>query len=646
MVVWVCVPKYYTATTKLSDEYQETDLAIGLTLLQKKFKEVNGSYNSGLNDMEVYCRVLKTENFARMISHKQVHGKQMTYGEYLGEKDTIETVLDHINYNYSNRQETLIIGFTDREAAVASQMLDCVTIELQQFITQYRHKIAESMLRDTNVELSAAKKKYLKAINDYTFFADTHINATDRATMQEEKALEKDMLAAEAYFQKVSTAYARQQALLKRSYCSFAIIQDNTVPRHHDSHLIGYILSFVTIALICSWFTIQYKKRQQEGSLSLDWGTLFSPWSITITIWGIMLLLLSANTILEPISNQFYICLSIWLCVFCISSFLTYNLSKKNERVHSTVSINANMTLFNILFILAMCMTPLYAYEVYKLVTLFDTSDILSNIRELSAHGEGFGLLNLTLIIDVTLLVVALLLYPKIPTWKLILIILAWLIYCIGTMAKGYFFMLFVFAVYAMYEKKLLRYRSIVIASGFLIVFFYFFNLMRAADDSAYREEETFIDFVGMYIMSGPAAFGHVMEGISDKFSPNVFWFVDYYIGRFFTGEQILHAAHKDFVSVPISTNTYTIFRPYYIDFGFWGIGIIALIYGFIYGYLYKLSVNNNSWGKCFYCYMLFFLVIQFFDDMITEGPMVIIQVALIMYFVCYKSNNQQIIAT
>jgi len=44
--------------------------------------------------------------------------------------------------------------------------------------------------------------------------------------MQEEKALEKDMLAAEAYFQKVSTAYARQQALLKRSYCSFAIIQD------------------------------------------------------------------------------------------------------------------------------------------------------------------------------------------------------------------------------------------------------------------------------------------------------------------------------------------------------------------------------------------------------------------------------------
>ena len=359
-----------------------------------------------------------------------------------------------------------------------------------------------------------------------------------------------------------------------------------------------------------------------------------------------MLVLLSANTILEPISNQFYICLSIWLCVFCPVSFLTYNLSKRKEKIQNTISINVNMTLFNILFILAMCMTPLYLYEVYKLVIMFDTRDILNNIRELSAHGEGFGLLNLTLVVDVSLLIVALLLYPKIPTWKLILIILAWLIYCIGTMAKGYFFMLFVFAVYAMYEKKIIRYRTIVVASGFLIVFFYFFNLMRAAYDSAYREEETFIDFIGMYIMSGPAAFGHVMEGISDKFSPNVFWVIDYYIGRFFTGEHIIHAAHKDFVFVPISTNTYTIFRPYYIDFGYWGICMFALIYGFIYGYLYRLSVNQNSWGKCFYCYMLFFLVMQFFDDMITEGPMVIVQVALITYIVCYESKNKKFIAT
>ena len=359
-----------------------------------------------------------------------------------------------------------------------------------------------------------------------------------------------------------------------------------------------------------------------------------------------MLLLLSANTILEPISSQFYICLFIWLCVFCPSSLATYNLLDKKGNTQHMVSINVNMTLFNFMFVLAMCMTPLYIYEVYKLVAMFDARDILNNIRELSVHGDGFGFLNLTLVIDVALLIVALLLYPKIPTWKLILIILAWVVYCIGTMAKVNFFMLFIFAIYAMYEKKHIKIKTIVIASSFLIVFFYFFNLMRAGDDSAYREEESFIDFVGMYIMSGPAAFGHVMEGFSDKFSPNVFWFVDYYVGRFFTGEQIIHTVHKDFVFVPISTNTYTIFRPYYIDFGYWGIGMFALVYGAIYGYLYRLSVNQNPWGKCFYCFMLFFLAMQFFDDMITDGPMVIIQVAILTYLVCYDSKNQQIIAT
>lgn len=646
LVVWICVPKEYTATTKLSDEYQETELAIGFSLIQKKIKDWEESAKADLNDMEVYCKVLKAEDFVRKISQKQVYGKKMTYGEYIGEKDTIEVVKNHINYNYSNRQETLIIGFTDREATVASMMLDSVTVELQQFITQYRHKIAKSALEDAKEELNIAKKQYIKAMNAYTSYADTHHNTTDRASMQKEKSLEKEMLIAEEYFQKVSTAYVRQQALLKRSYCAFAVIQDNTVPLHYDNHLIGYILSFIVLALIFTWFIYQYKKRKKEGALSLDFGNLFSPWNITISIWGIMLLLLSANTILEPISSHFYICLFIWLCVFCPSSLATYNLLDKKGNTQHMVSINVNMTLFNFMFVLAMCMTPLYIYEVYKLVAMFDARDILNNIRELSVHGDGFGFLNLTLVIDVALLIVALLLYPKIPTWKLILIILAWVVYCIGTMAKVNFFMLFIFAIYAMYEKKHIKFKTIVIASSFLIVFFYFFNLMRAGDDSAYREEESFIDFVGMYIMSGPAAFGHVMEGFSDKFSPNVFWFVDYYVGRFFTGEQIIHTVHKDFVFVPISTNTYTIFRPYYIDFGYWGIGMFALVYGTIYGYLYRLSVNQNPWGKCFYCFMLFFLAMQFFDDMITDGPMVIIQVAILTYLVCYDSKNQQIIAT
>ena len=101
IVVWLCMPKEYTAVTKLSDEYEEMDLAIGINDIKAHIKSIMGSDNNGMNDMEVYCKVLKTEDFARSIAHKQVPGKRKTYGEYLGNKDTIAAVLNNINYNYT-----------------------------------------------------------------------------------------------------------------------------------------------------------------------------------------------------------------------------------------------------------------------------------------------------------------------------------------------------------------------------------------------------------------------------------------------------------------------------------------------------------------------------------------------------------------
>ena len=72
IVVWLCVPKEYTAITKLSDEYKEIDLAIGLDDMKARIKNMMGKGNAGINDMAVYCKILKTEDFARKLSHKQV----------------------------------------------------------------------------------------------------------------------------------------------------------------------------------------------------------------------------------------------------------------------------------------------------------------------------------------------------------------------------------------------------------------------------------------------------------------------------------------------------------------------------------------------------------------------------------------------
>ena len=121
-IVWLFTPKEYTAVTKIADEYKEMDIAIGLSQIQATIKGILGSGNEGINDMESYCKILRSEDFVRTISHKQVPHKGLSYGEYLNKKDTIEVIQEHINYNYSSKNEVLTISFTDNNALIAAQM--------------------------------------------------------------------------------------------------------------------------------------------------------------------------------------------------------------------------------------------------------------------------------------------------------------------------------------------------------------------------------------------------------------------------------------------------------------------------------------------------------------------------------------------
>lgn len=60
VLVWWFTPKEYGAQTKIYDEYKETDLSVGLNSLNVTVRDLIGSENKGINDVEVYCRILKS----------------------------------------------------------------------------------------------------------------------------------------------------------------------------------------------------------------------------------------------------------------------------------------------------------------------------------------------------------------------------------------------------------------------------------------------------------------------------------------------------------------------------------------------------------------------------------------------------------
>ena len=643
LVVWLCVPKDYTAITKLSDEYKETELAIGFSNAKAYLKNAMGGANTGINDMEIYCKVLKTEDFAHDISQKQVPGKRMTYGQYLDKEDTIKAVLDRINYNYSNIETSLSISFTDRDPVVASQILDSITVHLQDIITLHRHTVIDSALHNAIRVMAATQAKYQQAIANYGRFIDSHNDISTNALIQQEKALENESKDAYALHEKAVEEYARQKALKERAYLSFAVIQDNTVPQHTNKSLIGYLLCFITLALLLTRAIIRYKdKGVKDIKLNLL-GGYFSPWFLTIAIWVLILgLYYLLDTDLYPITKQFYISFLLWLPIFCLCAFGTYMLSSGQSNGMTKGGIDFNKSLYIFFFCISLIITPLYVYRVIQIVTMFGTEDLMTNVRTLALFGEGQGILNYSAVINQALFVVALWAHPKIPTWQVIVLGIACLMNALAIMEKGMMFFVFVSSMFVLFEKKVIRIRTILTFSILILILFYIFNLGRAGEDSDYQKEETLFDFFTMYALSPPVAFCQLSPEVIPQFGTNTFETVYLFLKRF-GADVVVKDKLQEFVFVPVSTNVYTIFQPFYIDFGYWGVAFFAAIYGCVCGFLYRLFRNGNGVGTCLYTYAVYVLLLQFYQENVFLSMVFVLQFAFFIILLTQQKIRFQL---
>lgn len=620
IVVWLCVPKEYTAVTKLSDEYKEVDLVIGLHGLQSRLKNAISDANSCMNDMEVYCKVLDTEDFARSISRKQVAGRQMSYGEYLGERDTIESVQEHLNYNYSSKSATLIISFTDRDPLVAAMMLDSVTAQLQDIITRYRRTIVSADLQNAKKELDAAFIGHQKALKAFSDFVDAHINTSTQQVAQQQKLLEGESKMAYRTYEEASKQYARQLALLHRTYQSFAVIKPNTVPMKTNEHLIGYILSFTIIALLITYGLTHYRRLKDTAQFKIEWGDFFSPWSLTLVIWIGDLILYFLQGSLYPLGSKFLTCLSLWLITFIPCSLLAFWLSRNpsiNQRPDHRKPIDVNMYAFYGFMFLSIVMTILYAKLIYSIVNQFDSENLLYNIRVLAVeHTDSYGLLSYTQGINIGLFLVAIWLYPRISKLTIFIIVFFNIILELAMMEKSGILIMILGALFVLYERGRIKVRTISLTFGFIIVLFFFFNMSK--ENTETEESMTFMDFFGMYVTSPMVAFERLRITIHDTFAPNTLNDVYPQLLRFGINVETIGRL-QNFVFVPIPTNVYTIMQPFYNDFGCRGVAFFGLLYGSLFGYVYRKFYDGDDMYKCFYTFLVEVIIIQFYNENLLQ---------------------------
>jgi oligosaccharide repeat unit polymerase len=83
-------------------------------------------------------------------------------------------------------------------------------------------------------------------------------------------------------------------------------------------------------------------------------------------------------------------------------------------------------------------------------------------------------------------------------------------------------------------------------------------------------------------------------------------------------------------VWIPLPTNVYTAFQPFYEDFGYKGIAFFATVYGVLFGWLYRKAHSGSSTSKCMYAYITVVLMLQFFQEQFFVTLSTIIQLAVL----------------
>ena len=355
--------------------------------------------------------------------------------------------------------------------------------------------------------------------------------------------------------------------------------------------------------------------------LSFRIGDIFSPWFITTGIWlTIIITFQITHTELYPLQSRFYNCVLIWAPCMCITGIMTYYAFPAVNNSQQAVQEDFNYSQFFFLFfyILSMVCTPLYLYKIYKVVAMFGTEDLLFNLRILANAGEEDSLGKLLKYINAVnqaLFIICLWKSPNISRFKFLTITLANLMCAFAIMEKGALFFLLFTTLFVLYEKKKIKIRSILIWGGAVVFLFYGINIARDSQENSANNDASFLDFFAMYILSPPVAFEQVQEKLTPQFGSRTFAFFYAFASKMGWGTYVIKPKLQEFVQVPIYTNVYTVFQPFFEDFGYKGVAFFSTVYGIFTGWLYRQFRNGGVISRCLYAYVVEILILQFFQE-------------------------------
>lgn len=667
LLLFFSLPKLYSAQVRIADENQFTELTYHIpNWTWSKLSSLNA--NNAQEDMEVFPEIINSRDFLTKISkihipntgktyadhileeyrlpwYEQVfNGIMSLFGDYTDEDYLIDILDDVISYSSAPKYSLVTFQVLDTDPYVAAIIVDTVRVTMEKVLVEYRTGKSVEDVRVAKEVLANSKAEYLKALNDYATYSDTHKNNNSAEVQSMILTLQGEIENAKGVYSIAAMELSRAEAALQQKCAPFTVLKSATVPQSPSAPMVlSYILSFLVFGLVFTTWHVLYNRKGRQISTKGVFN-YFAPWTLTIAIWFaiiIMTLIQRQGNVLYPVTEQFVISLCLWLPVFLIASLATYLLlpSKSDSDETCIQPIEFNRHIFHAIWVISLIITPLYLWNIMKIVSQFDMADLLYNLRLLAVHGdESQGFLNYSLVMNQALFLVAVWRYPHMSLWKLLSIYAVNMMSCFAIMEKGGFFLLVITTMFVLFQRGIIKVRSIVMTIVVLVVVFFFINFMRSEQTTENATKEmTFIDFFAIYVLSPPVAFCRLHPDISGQFGSHTFEVIYLFLNRF-GGNYEVNSKLQEFVWVPLPTNVYTIFQPFYQDFGYAGVGFFAMIYGIASGWIYRMFRNGSGFGRCIYSYFVYVLILQFYQENIFLSLVFFVQLLFFVWLMHQKT--------
>jgi len=280
-----------------------------------------------------------------------------------------------------------------------------------------------------------------------------------------------------------------------------------------------------------------------------------------------------------------------------------------------------NPTVYTLLLVISVLLTPLYLFQVYQLVVDSGSDNWMYAARMIALDDEiNIGKTAYCFVINQVLFVTTVFAGKQLKWWKHLLVICLYFLCGMAIMEKGTFIFMIIVAIMVYYQREIVKIRHLAIIGILLILSAFVFTIARSDTMDSLNDSSIFAEFIDTYLLAGPVAYCYMPEETINQWGSNTF--AQFYLiaNKLDLGDFVVKSRLQDFIDVGSATNTYTVFQPFYLDFGQLGVLIFAIIYGIITGLAYTFHKRGNSFSTIIYGFMVAMLCLQFHQEEIFSS--------------------------